>query len=290
MIDVKQYSLERSVLVVICLACLIKVLHGMMVIYSSELSTTMGLLYLVLSGVLCFTLVCTFVVERINYISVPLSVFLLVVMSMLWIYTGGLVAISEFSFMAVMVIIGMINRGIWVIVLTGLACMAQLVLVYVWYFQFDLISEMVLPYIYNVRFFQVTLFVVATSFIYMTYRYGIETEKQLQREEELSQGIEDLEIENVRLEEQEQELSRMNKLLERKVSDRSSELSGSNQSIRDYLEVSSHEITPGVQRLTRLIDEMNSEHELYGLLQQSVVELSRAVQSNKVKKGKTKSK
>ncbi|MCV9389536.1 hypothetical protein [Reichenbachiella ulvae] len=275
MIRLKEMSLERSILIVVCGLCLIKVVHGLYLLYQYDLGQETAILY---SGLLLITIASLVSAFYSKSIFLTSSIFGLVLTSLVICgYTnGGLVGLSKINLMALMVILIMVHRGMWSVVFGLFLYAVQMTLIWVWYSHYEWISDMVLPYFYNLTYYQTTVVIVAISFIYLSYRYGKESERQIIRERELSNRIEELEIENLKLEKQEIELKELNDLLNLKIDQRSKELTISNHSINSFMDFSVQEIAPSINHLAVKIDSLDSKSELATLLKASSNNLSTA--------------
>ncbi len=222
------------------------------------------------------SIVATLMVEDTNKVSIPLSVILLILVSVSWVMSGGIEGLSEVNMIAVLVIFAMINKGRVLLLFVSLAFISQLTLVLLWEYDFELIEFLYVITTTKHSIYQVMIVLLAIGITYFAYRYEQERRRQLGTGAQLQQRVKELEIGNHKLEQQEEELHNWNEVLQGKIKTRSIELKKSNQSICAFLQVNTKEVEPELNKITNRIEKIDKFDDYISLLKTSGRRLNQA--------------
>lgn len=249
----EKYKFEKKVLLGICLIALCRSVFSIYQIFNGEIDLFnligQALLFLVYSGTAGFLY---FKGYR-TYLGLVFGVLFTILNAFLWIHNGGLERLADESMIAALLVAAVLNQKERMKWMVGFVLLTQLVLLVVWEFRYDWISEWVGELGYQVLRYQVVMVLVTLGMVYFAYQYDSERKKQWNRKGQLHETMAEIRKENIKLEEQEKELSKLNALLERKVKNRREELRRQNQSIEQYIELSTSKISPSLDAITDYI-------------------------------------
>ncbi|MCV9385646.1 short coiled-coil protein [Reichenbachiella ulvae] len=249
----EKFTFEKKVLLGICVIALWRSAFSIYQLYAGEIDeyNLIGqiLLFLVYSGTIAFLLIKGYR----PFLGVVFGVLFTVFNAFLWIHNGGLERLADESMIAALLVAAVLNQNRSMKWMVGFVLFVQVLLLYLWEFQFDLIASWVGTLGYQVLRYQVVLVLVTFGMIYFAFQYDVDRKKQWSRKAQLHETMAEIRKENIKLEQQEKELNKLNALLERKVKERREELRKQNQSIEQYIELSSSKISPSLNAITTYI-------------------------------------
>ena len=206
------------------------------------------------------------------------SICLLVLLTRNWITVGGLEGYSEYNLMSMLIIFAAINRGKFLLTIASTVWVVEFVLVIIWHQFPELLNfDEIYPTtkIYN---FQFVVGIVTILLVYLSKQYDINKVRTKHEAKMVFQKIQELEEENLRIENEKSELQNMNILLEDRVTDRTIKLTHSNETLDQYLQLSSEEIAPLVSDVVHTIKtiSINTDDESLDWLKSAAHNLSTA--------------
>lgn len=283
--------------IVLNVACIIGAIRMLVALYRDFLNTPISDDILLDLGLfLLFAIPLTLYKSNIklNYISIPFSIILGVLVSVNWLVTGGIEGTAEYNMVAIFFLFAMLFRGTTLLLFLFFLALDQVFLLYLWYEKTDLIQKYIYPLGGGVLsptepiHFVLMAVAVTISMFYLKNKFDDRRIHLEQKKYELSVKSLELDEQNWLLSEQKKELELINEMLEEKVDARASELSHQNGAIEEYLYVSLKGINDPLQKTFESIDVLQESHKMNPMVQllvRSTAELKESIAdvANKLK-------
>lgn len=282
----KEKRFERHVLRFVCALALIRMLIEL---YTDVIRDVSLAAYITDGGILAIVLLffcLSFTLVRIDLQIIAFSLLVTAVMSINWIQTGGLESHSEYNFLALVIVIGMIHSGRSLVVFCGIVLLTELGLLIAWQFGRDYLELLVLnPSPRVIQYIGIMVFAAATV-LYLKFKHDKEGQRLSEQRAILSNRIMELDIENNNLQIQQQQYESVTEKLEDEIAARKKELQAQNESLQKFIDISIKEFYPPLQNTLRAIEDLrafSSSNENIEMLTRSGYKLDKAYQGLKTK-------
>ncbi|UXP31104.1 hypothetical protein N6H18_12160 [Reichenbachiella agarivorans] len=210
-----------------------------------------------------------FLVKETNYISIPVSVLLILLSTYNWVISGGLLGVSDANLVAILIIVAMINKGKILVWMVSAVLFVQFALIATWNFSFEWLEPWVSEPTTNLFNYRIMALLITIGMVFLAFQYNKEKSRQLKRRKELSERMNEMREENQNLFEQEKEMVALNKVLENKILIRKEELLINNRMIENYLNLSLTQIEPSMHEVTKMIENTALDGQYSDLLKQT---------------------
>lgn len=256
-INTKRF--EQEILRFIAIVGLLRMTYAIYINFISDNPLMFWMMDSVLAGVFLLLLITSYYVQRIKWLTIPFSIVLWIMVSVSFINTGGIYGMSEYNLLAIIIVMAMIHNGKMMQSFVLLILSTLILLTVSWEFGFSFLAwfDQIPTTGYMNYLIIVLLSTVALS--YLVFKSGEEERRLNTNRTEMQLRIQEIEIENTRLERQKKELNRVNDWLESRINERSSELKKSNQSIEEFLDISVMEFRPSVQATVQDIADLKGK-------------------------------
>jgi len=263
----KSLIFERGVLRFISLIGAFRLFYALYVDFSFDSPMFFWLMDSAILAVFLSAFIFTFYVNNLRILSVPFSIILLVLVSISWVNTGGLTGKSEYNLLSMIFLMAMIHTRGTLLIFVSFVLLSQVLLTMVWEFNHSFFSSFEIFTTTGLMNYALVVVLVTGALAYLRFRFDQESLHLTSRKNQLQLGIEEIALENGKLEKQKKELNQTNALLESKILQRTKELSLSNDALTQYLNVSTHEIEPLVKSTIEAIGKLSNrlDSKLYSL-------------------------
>jgi hypothetical protein len=240
---------------------------GMRMLYELYLVlfTNRDVFFLLSDGILLFAfllvVILTFYSIPIRWITIPFSIFVIVLLSYGWINTGGLLGVSEYNYIALIAIISLVHSGrVMFYFIVGLI-LIEMMLLWLWNFNYQFIESLI-ENEYSNDSVQYSAIVIAFTlcFLYLMYQYDLNRKKLEERKAELQLAIKEVKDENQLIEKRKAEIRIINEDLEDKIISRKRQLDERNIKLKSFLRLNVDEFDPPFKKMLVKLMKVKSDN------------------------------
>ncbi|MDF9795096.1 hypothetical protein OKW21_000359 [Catalinimonas alkaloidigena] len=253
-------SFESRVLLTLFLIALVRTLLGTVQDLIGEVSWQGILIDSILLCVFTAVTIFAFRNKSFTHIHPLLGVLLVLLISLLFVRSGGVEGSTEYNFFALMVLLSLLYDGRWQ---RSLLVISFVIVIYLSYSVYVKNSLFYLLFVRNSRGYDNFLYTLVALTILVAYLQMLieEEDKKLKaKHEELKKKVKLVSIKNVKLSKQQAQLTQMNHQLKQKVEESKAYHEQRNRALQQYIEQHTNKIQLPIQNLHEVIQQVGTPY------------------------------